>query len=107
MLEIIAYIESHCESCTLGDVAKEFGYHEKYLCAYIRKHGGTSFSEIRRDCRLRKASWYLRNTDWHIEDVLGMVGYGNRSQFYRDFRHAFSMLPNEYRHQKGKMDELP
>ena len=96
-LEILYYIENHYTSCTLKDVADHFGYHQKYLCAYIKRHIGKTFQEIKREYRLKEACSYLLNTTLSIQDISEKTGYTNRSQFYKEFKEKYAMLPAEYR----------
>lgn len=96
-LEILFFIENHCASCTLKEVAQHFGYHEKYLCAYIKKYSGKTFQQIKREYRIREAVRYLLNTELPVHEIAERVGYSSRNQFYKEFRDACHMLPREYR----------
>lgn len=105
VLEILFYIENHYASCTLKEVAQYFGYHEKYLCAYIKKYSGKTFQQIKREYRLKEARQYLLNTELPVHEIAERVGYGNRNQFYREFEDAYQILPKEYRKREQiKMD---
>lgn len=103
-LEILYYIENHYSSCTLKETAGHFGYHEKYLCAYMKRHIGKTFQEIKREYRLKEAASYLLNTGRSIQEISEKTGYSNRSQFYKEFKDKYWMLPTEYRRQ---MQEIP
>ena len=97
ILEILFYIENNYATCTLKEVAEHFGYHEKYLCTYIKKYSGKSFHDIKRDCRLKESIHYLLNTQIPITEICEKVGYSNRNQFYKEFKAAYHVLPKEYR----------
>lgn len=99
MLEILYYIEENCSACTLKDAAGYFGYHTKYLCAYIKKHIGKTFQEIKRECRLKQVAYYLSNTELPIYEVAERAGYTNHNQFYKEFRDSYHLLPGEFRKQ--------
>lgn len=104
-LEILYYIETHYADCTLKGVANHFGYHEKYLCAYIKKNTGKTLREIRRDYRLKNAAYFLTNTTLPIHEISERIGYTNRNQFYHEFKDAYQMLPAEYRKRTAKDEE--
>lgn len=96
-MEILYYIENHYASCTLKETAEYFGYHEKYLCTYMKRHIGKTFQEIKREYRLKEASSYLLNSKLSIQEIAEETGYSNRSQFYKEFKDKHNMLPAEYR----------
>lgn len=105
VLEILFFIENHYTSCTLKEVSQHFGYHEKYLCAYIKKYSGKTFQQIKREYRLREAGKYLLNTELPVHEIAEKVGYSNRNQFYREFKNTYQILPKEYRKREQiKMD---
>lgn len=97
MLEILYYIENHYTHCTLKDVAAHFGYHEKYLCSYIKKNMGKTFQEIKRGYRLDAAARYLSNSTLTIHEIAVKTGYTNYNQFYKEFQKRYQMLPSEFR----------
>lgn len=97
VIDIIKYIESNYVSCTLEEVAQEFGYHPKYLSSFIKQKLGKNFKEIQTTQRLQAASNYLKNTDHSIQEIAHHVGFKNLTQFYKKFQDQFQVSPKQYR----------
>jgi AraC-like DNA-binding protein len=72
-----------------GDVAEMFG-----------EPPGT----ILRRKQMGRAVCLLAGSTLTIDDVAAVSGFGHRSSFFRRFRKAFGMSPNEYRREATKCD---
>ena len=94
---ISRYIEVHCATVTLSDVAARFGYAENYLSAAIRKRYGMSFTKYRNHICLQNASALLSGTDRSVTEIAAEVGMPTLSHFYRLFTEEYRMKPAEYR----------
>lgn len=58
---------------------------------------GISFTEIVRDCRLRMADHYLRQTRIPVAEIGFLVGYREVNSFYRAFKSWHGQTPQEVR----------
>lgn len=98
--DILTYINDNKSSVTLSSVSKHFNYHPNYLSSLIKKYTNKSFSDILQEVRLSEACDYLKNTDLSIDNIVSLLGYYDRSYFYKVFKKQYSMTPIEYRNNK-------
>lgn len=47
--------------------------------------------------RLQQAKYYLKNTDYPVNEIVDIVGFECPSSFIRLFRNAFNVTPGQYR----------
>lgn len=97
---ILHYLERHSATCTLPELAEQFGYHPKYISTLLKQMTGSSFKQIQTRLRLQNAAELLLQTGLPIQEISQQVGMGNLSHFYAAFEKQFGLLPNAYRHQK-------
>lgn len=95
--QIMNYIAEHLHDITLQGMAKQFGYHEKYVSHILRKETGRSFQQLVTEVRLSRITALLTYTDLSIENIAMEVGYKNVSSLYIRFAKYFGTTPNEYR----------
>jgi YesN/AraC family two-component response regulator len=95
--DAIRHIEKHYKDCTLGSVAREFGYDPNYLGNLLKANTGRTFSQIKLAQQMREARFLLTNTDRSITSIAEKVGIANMTYFYRKFGEHFGMSPREYR----------
>lgn len=100
VFEILNYIESFYNDCTIEKMAKHFGYHPKYLSSLIKEKTGKNFKELQLIQRMNIASSYLKNTDYSIQEISEEVGFSNQTFFYKKFFKFYNMTPKEFRNQK-------
>ncbi|WP_099225192.1 AraC family transcriptional regulator [Listeria costaricensis] len=98
--DILQYIETHYETCTLEKTAAFFNFHPNYLSRLIKEKTGRTFKTIIQEQRLDKACFLLNHTDEAIDRIASQIGYQNHSFFYRLFRQKYGISPREYR-EKG------
>lgn len=60
-------------------------------------NNGRSFSELVRDCRLRLAEYYLRETHLSIKEISLMLGYREVNSFHRAYKIWHGVTPNALR----------
>ena len=94
---ILDHIEHNYKTCTLGSVAREFGYSTNYLGNLLKAKTGETFSQIRLGQQMSEAAWLLLNTERSIEAIAHKVGITNMSFFYRKFELFYQMTPRAYR----------
>ena len=100
IFEILNYIESFYNDCTIEKMAKLFGYHPKYLSSLIKEKTGKNFKELQLIQRMNIASSYLKNTNYSIQEISEEVGFSNQTFFYKKFFKFYNMTPKEFRNQK-------
>ena len=99
ILSILRYIQRNYSTVTLSSVAKHFNYNEAYLSRIIHSYMGIPFSQALIELRMQQAATLLRSSDQPITEVMGLVGYTDKTHFYRSFRNKFGMTPAQYREQ--------
>ncbi len=104
---ILDFIERNYKACTLGSVARMFGYSPNYLGNLLKAKTGQTFSQIRLGQQMSEAAWLLLNTDRSIEAVARKVGISNMSFFYRKFETFYQMTPRAYRRALAGTQRVP
>jgi AraC-like DNA-binding protein len=97
IVTILRYIEKEFLHCTLTSVAKQFGYHPKYLSYLIKEKTGKNFKELQLTLKLKLACYYLVNTTLSIQEIAEKIQISNLNSFYQKFGLAFNMTPKAYR----------
>ena len=82
---VLKYMNNHCISVTLNELASIFHYHPNYISALIQKETGQSFSDLLRRYRLNRACSLLQTSNLSVEEIAVLVGYPHVSNFYRIF----------------------
>lgn len=99
--QILLYLHTHYrEKLTLDEVASRFFVSRAHLCALLRETTGKTFTELIHEIRLRHACSLLTATDMKISDVATESGFASSQTFFRVFRQAKKMSPNEYRNRR-------
>ena len=96
--QLIDYIELHLEdNISLEDMASEFGYSEYYLSKKFRKETGETIKEFIRKSRLKRAAYYLVNTNLSVSSISEKLRFSSQSYFISKFKEEYGMTPNEYK----------
>lgn len=95
--QIVGYIGKHYQEVTIESTANHFNYNPNYLSRLLKKYVGSTFSDIVQRFRLNAAKDYLEHTTMSIDEIVSLVGYANKSYFYRIFREETGMSPAEFR----------
>lgn len=99
--EILTYIEKNIsEKITLDDLAAKCFYTPSYFCRVFKQCYATTPKTYIKKMRMEKAAEYLDNTTMSIEQIIKMVGYSERTLFFRHFREMYGKTPSEYRKDK-------
>lgn len=96
MYEIVTYINANCFEVTLKQLADHLQYSPGYLSKLLRK-SGKSFSQLLLECRLNKATYYLKHTSLPVSEIIKKVGYKNEFYFYKLFKQNYQVTPSNYR----------
>lgn len=95
--QIADYISAHLQDITIHDMARHFGYHEKYLSKLIHEKTGRTFKQLVTETRMRRAVHLLLYTRKSIEEISYEVGYSDPSSFYTNFHNTYGVSPRQYR----------
>ncbi len=97
IVEIISYIQRNYQDVTLDTLASEFHLSKPYLSKYIREKSGSTFQDVVRVERMKKARTLLKETTHSVESIATEVGYENVEHFNRLFKKSYNMTPVQYR----------
>lgn len=82
-----------------SELAEALHYNGDYINRVIKKFTGMSIVQYNRSLQMKKAEWLLSESDRSISDIIRLLGYENRTHFYRAFQEKNNMTPLEYRSQ--------
>jgi AraC-like DNA-binding protein len=89
----------HRSGVSLADAAVFYDLDVRTLRRSLA-HCGTSWREILKELRCRRAEELLENTAFKIDYVARLAGYSSTSAFVKVFRKRYSSTPSQYR--RGK-----
>ncbi|MBR5507111.1 MAG: AraC family transcriptional regulator, partial [Clostridia bacterium] len=96
--DVMEYIDKHCyEKITLSQIAQKCFYTPSYFSHAFKKYCGKSLSEYVKKKRITYALELLEHTDYTVSQISEMVGYNDKTFFYKIFREAVGKSPAEYR----------
>ena len=105
--ELLAYIEEHCcEKLGLSDLARRCFYNPSYFSRVFREYSGRSLTEFIGEKRMERAKELLLTTDLPVEEIAVRTGYGDRGQFFRQFKSVVGTTPKVFRDQSRSKDNL-
>ena len=99
IVEIISYIQNDYRNVTLETLSEAFHLSKPYLSKYISEKTGTTFQELVKQARMKKARSLLRGTNQTVEAIAAEVGYENVEHFNRLFKKSYDITPVQYRKQ--------
>lgn len=70
-----------------------------HFCRLFRSQMGQTPRAYLRSVRMEKTARLLATSLLSIKEIMGMVGYNDKSDFSRDFKRSFGISPSEYRRQ--------
>lgn len=82
------------------DVARELGYHEKYLSAVFHETEGVTLKRYITARRLEEAKRLLLETDYTVAEVAYYLNFPSPHNFSRFFRAETGMTASEYRNNR-------
>lgn len=99
--KIILYIQEHfAEECSLDEIANHFYISRAYLTRIFKSITGFTVKEYLILCRIRNARTLLQTTNLSITEIAARTGFGNITNFEKNFKSMTSMTPMQYRKQK-------
>lgn len=99
--EALEYIELHYESDVgVRQIADRIHIDRSYLHRIFKEATGRSVKDYLTDFRMKKACFYLSQTDYPVAVAARSVGYADPLYFSRLFRQKKGVSPTEYREAK-------
>lgn len=105
MKKALIYIENNYgENISLSSISNQLYVSAKYLSKLFKKEINKNFIDYITEIRMKNAANYLLKSDKSIEEIFSLVGYSNKSHFYKVFKSYFGQTPNDYRNNKKRGD---
>ncbi len=101
--QLLRYIDEHYRTVTLGELSARFSYSPNYLCRLLKKHTGSTLTELQHKRQLDECCTLLCQTDLPIRDIAAAAGFQTVEYFTRLFRSHMGCAPGEYR-RRSKLD---
>lgn len=95
---VCRFVNEHLtEDMTVEEIAAALHLSYYYLCHFFKQRTGKSLNTYRRQKRLERAFWQLRDTTDRITDVAAHCGFNNVSYFTETFTKEVGMAPLAFR----------
>ena len=89
--------ENYCKDLTMAEVANHICLNYSYFSLLFKEKTGMNFVDYLKSVRIEKARELLKNSDYKIYEISGMIGYKNTKHFTTTFREFTGISPREYR----------
>lgn len=86
---------------SLEEAAQEANISLYYFARFFKEATGKTFGRYLMEYRVKKAKWYLANTDAKVTNVAFDTGFNNTTTFNRIFKEITGVTPTEYK--KGNL----
>ena len=84
------------QSLSLEELAKEFGYHSKYISSTFKKHFKVGIREYLTQLRVNRACVLMDQGYTSVKDIAALCGYSDAMYFSKVFRKKMGISPREY-----------
>lgn len=93
----LKYMVDNYSTVSLNSMAKAFNFNPTYFSLRFKTLANDSFSNKLREIKLEKAKWLLITTDLSVQNVSEIIGFKEKSYFFRIFKKRYGMTPLKYR----------
>ncbi len=96
--DIMDYVRTHiAESLKISDIAKNFGYNEKYLSHRFAEITGVPLKQYVLNAKIDAANFMLTDTNKSISEIAAALGFSDSHNFARTYKKQTGLSPSEYR----------
>jgi len=96
--DIIDYISvSLCDEINVSEIAKKFGYNEKYVSHLFKVKTGYPLKQYILQKKMEHAKYLLSNTNFPIKLIAEQTGFSDEHHFMRAFKKEESMTASQFR----------
>jgi AraC-like DNA-binding protein len=96
--EICTYLDQHSDkSVNFGRLAKKMQMDQASLCRFFKRASGRTMTEYLTEVRVSNATRLLLDTNLSLLDIAFRVGFGNYSNFCRQFKRIKGRNPRDLR----------
>lgn len=97
----LGYIQAHfSQPITLSEVAESAGVSHTYLSRAFKEEIGKGFSEYLTHYRIEHACQLISSGGMRLKDIATACGFSQYTYFFKVFKQATGLTPNEYWNQK-------
>ena len=82
---------------TVAEIARELGYHEKYLSVVFSRTEGVTLKSYISQTRLKEAKRLLLEGGRSVSEVAGALNFSDPHNFSRFFKNVTGLTPREFR----------
>lgn len=93
----LKYMVDNYSTVTLRSMAEHFNFNPTYFSVRFKVLADCQFSEKLLEIKLEKARWLLVTTNLTVQNIVEMIGFKEKSYFYRVFKKQYKMTPLQYR----------
>lgn len=93
----LKYMVDNYSTVSLNSMAKAFNFNPTYFSLRFKTLANDSFSNKLREIKLEKAKWLLITTDLSVQNISEIIGFKEKSYFFRIFKKRYGMTPLKYR----------
>ena len=99
----VQVVEAHIDnpSFTIEQFCKELAYNRSGVHQKLKALTGKNASGFVRLIRIRKAAKYIEETNYNMNEIATMTGFGSRQAFNKAFKEQFNLTPTEFRNSDG------
>lgn len=91
------YMKQNLRTVTMDQLIETFHFQSNYFNNLIKRYTGLTYSNYLISLRVERAKELLENTDMTIDEIIWLVGYYNKTFFYRRFTEITGVSPAHYR----------
>lgn len=96
--DILDYISWHAQSnLRVSEVASYFGYNEKYLTTFFKKHSGITLKQHILQTKMELAKSALSETTQPVSQIAFSLGFSDAHNFSNAFHKITGLSPSDYR----------
>lgn len=92
--------ENYQEDIKVSELADLCHFSKAYFMNFFKKNVGIPCIEYVMQFRLKKAGEELKNTDMSVSEIAFNCGFRNLSNFNRQFKEYFGIVPKDFRNNK-------
>ncbi len=96
-IKITRVLEENHGKVKREELAEQLNYNDDYLNRIVKKFTGMTLNEYKQIFCLNESRRLLLESDKSISEIIQLLGFSNRSYFYRMFSQKYGMTPKEYR----------